>query len=438
MLTIYGSGRDGYCDGHRRRDFLRIGALGMGGMALPGFLRAEQAAGIRHNEKAVIMIYLAGGPPHVDMFDLKEDAPAEYRGGSSAIPTSVPGIRVSEHMPRLAANMDKFALLRAVVGSAGRHGAFQCETGHGMRNQPVGGWPSFGSVLSKVLGDRDPGMPPFVGVSKPRAGGGFLGSAHSAFLPDGDAKPDMVLNNGLSLERVAGRRELLANLDRLRRDVDVGGAMDGVDAFTQRAFEVVTSSTLVKALDLKKEDPAVVARYTRPGNRSVKRYGRTMRDLLTARRLVEAGARCVTVSVGGWDTHKNNSARLAALLPAFDYGLACLVEDLHERGMDKNVSVVVWGEFGRTPKINAKGGRDHWPRVMGALLAGGGMKTGQVIGSTDRLGGEPEDRPVHVAQVFSTLYHNCGIDATKLSFEDQTGRPQFIVKDRMSPIAELV
>ena len=445
MLTIYGQ-KARFCDGVSRRNFLRIGALGLGGLALPHLLQAEAAAGIRRSHKATIMIFLPGGPSHQDIFDLKMDAPAEIRGEFKPIKTNVPGIQICEHLPRLAAMMDKLVLIRSIVGARDNHDAFQCQTGRLNTNQPPGGWPSLGSVLSKLNGPVDPSVPPFIGLA-PRMGhmewadpgkSGFLGLAHAPFKPDGAGKADMVLQ-GVTLDRLADRKGLLAGFDQFRRDVDATGLMGGLDAFNAQAFGLLTSSKLLEALDLSREDRRVVEMYGKGDPKNRDDGGpKLMEHFLTARRLVEAGARCVTLAFSRWDHHGDNFGALRQDLPLLDQGLSALIEDLHQRGMDQDVSVVVWGEFGRSPTINKDGGRDHWPRVSCAALAGGGMKTGQVIGATDRLGGEAVERPVQFGEVFATLYHNLGIDVSKATIPDLSGRPRYLVEDGCLPLPELI
>jgi hypothetical protein len=443
MLAVYGP-KARFCDGISRRNFLRIGALGLGGLALPQLLQLESQAGIRRSHKAVIMIYLPGGPPHQDMFEIKTDAPLEIRGEFKPIPTKVPGIQICEHLPLMAGMMDKLAVIRSVVGARDDHSDFQCMTGRVSRDQPPGGWPSFGAVVSKMLGQTDHAVPPFVGLEPKMqhrpynaATPGFLGAAHGSFRPGGEGKADMVLN-GVTLDRLADRRTLLASFDQFRRDVDSSGLMEGLDAFNQQALGVLTSGKLLEALDFQKEDKKVIERY---GKGDPKPHGDAApmltEQFLTARRLVEAGARVVTVAFGFWDYHGNNHKNAKADLPLLDRGVTALVQDLHERGLDKDVSVVVWGEFGRTPTINKDGGRDHWPRVSCAVLAGGGMKTGQAIGATDRLGGEATERPVDFQEVFATLYHNLGIDASKTTITDLSGRPRYLVEN-FAPIRELI
>jgi len=448
MLTIPGNLGRVFCDGVSRRDFLRIGGLAMGGIGLPQLLQAEAASRVGRSAKSVIMIYMAGAPPHQDMFDLKMDAPLEYRGPYKPISTKVPGIQISEHMPHSARIMDKLVPIRSMWGSVtGDHDSHVCYTGRSARGVPVppGGWPSIGSVMTKLVPRSAREVPPFVGLA-PKAGHppygspghpGFLGPAYSAFRPNGEGVGDLTLN-GISSDRLGDRRALLGAFDRMRRDADQSGLMAGLDTFNQQAFDVLTSSRLLEALDVSKESAKTRERY---GKGDTKNYGdgapRNNEHFLVARRLVEAGARCVTMNFGRWDFHSANHSELLTHLPLFDQGLTALVEDLHERGLDKDVAVVAWGEFGRTPQINKDAGRDHWPRVGCAVLAGGGFKTGQVIGATDRLGGEPTDRPVHFGEVFATLYHWLGIDLANTTLPDLSGRPQYLV-DGWSPMRELL
>jgi hypothetical protein len=439
-----------------RRDFLRIGGLGMGGLGMGGLslaqlLAAEAQAGIRNSQKAVIMIYLVGGPPHQDMFDLKPDAPREIAGPWQPIDTNVRGIRIGEHFPRLAGMMDRLVPIRSIVDAQNGHDAIQCFTGRTRRNMPAGGWPQMGSVVAKLQGPVHPSIPPFVSLCYTcthgpynEPGPGFLGIGEAGLRPMGPSREDMILH-GVTPQRLGDRRTLLASMDRLRRDLDAGGNMHGMDVFSERAMQLLTSSRLVDALDLSKEDPRIVARYG-TGDETVfmddNGAPRVPQSLLLARRLVEAGCRVVTVNYSKWDWHggANNSIfkREAEDFPALDQALSALVEDLHVRGLGNDVTVIVWGEFGRTPIISKNVGRDHWPRVSAALLAGGGMRTGQVIGATDRLGGEAIARPVTFAEVFATLYHNLGIDVSQKTFPDLNGRPQFVLDASAAPLAELV
>jgi hypothetical protein len=447
MLTIGGGARGRDCDGVTRRDFLRIGGLALGGLSLPGILRAEAEASIASSHKAIIMVFLAGGPPHQDMFDLKMNAPAEIRGEFRPIATNVPGLEICEHMPRLAAMMDKLAVIRTIVGAHGDHSAGQCLTGYtDTLSKLQGGRPSLGAILSKLEGPRESSVPPFVGLSpktKEKRWGnpgdpGYLGTAHAPFTPFraetvAAAEPGVDIDLG----RLGVRRTLLDELDSLRRQFEANEAVEGFDSFTRRAFDILTSGKLFQALDVTKEDPKLRAKYGY-GDMTNEADGPPCCNdqFLMARRLVEAGARCVTISFGRWDTHSNNFESCARRIPKLDAALSALIEDLHARGLDKDVSVVVWGEFGRTPKINPQAGRDHWPQVSFALLAGGGMRTGQVIGSTDRHAEAPKDRPVSFQNVFSTLYHNLGIGPDAY-VPDRNGRPMYLL-DHYEPIRELI
>lgn len=453
MLTVLGRryAEGGFCDRFSRRNFLKVGTLGLAGLNLPQLLRAESAAGIRSSRKSVIMIYLVGGPPHQDMFDLKPEAPQEIAGPWRPIATNVPGFDICEAFPRLAKIADKLVAIRSIVGSQPGHDAIQVYNGHHPRKTtPSGGWPQFGSAVAKLQGSAADTTPPFVSLCYQcthgpynEPGPGFLGSAYNPFRPLGPTRDDMVLQ-GVTLERLADRRSLLRGLDQFRREADATRVMHGMDAFTEQAMGLLTSSRLAEALDISKEDPRVIARYgTGDPTKFMDQNGapRVPQSLLLARRLIEAGARVVTLNYSKWDWHggANNSIfkREGEDFPVFDQCVSALVEDLHQRGLDRDCSVVIWGEFGRTPKISAQVGRDHWPQVNCALLAGGGMKTGQVIGATDRLGGEAVARPVTFGEVYATLYRNLGIDASQLTLTDLNGRPQYLVEDNVRPLPEL-
>ena len=453
MLTILEQpdSRPQFCDGISRRNFLKIGSLGIG-LSLPELFALDARSGIRNSNKSIIMIYLVGGPPHQDMFDLKPEAPREIAGEFRPIPTNVSGIEICEHLPRLASRMDKLAIIRSICDAQPEHNAYQCFTGRNQRQRvPAGGWPSLGATVSKLQGSRDPSVPPFVSLCHTATHGpynepgpGFLGVPSSSFRPMGPGRSDMVLN-GITLDRLHDRKSLLAAVDRFRRDADASGMMLGLDAFTRQAMGVLTSSKLADALDLSKASSKDRERYG-TGNPKIHIDGngapRVPQNLLTARRLIEAGARVVTVNYSKWDWHGGPYGtifnRQREDHPVFDKALSALIDDLHASGLDKDVTVGVWGEFGRTPKVNKQAGRDHWPRVSFALLAGGGMKTGRVIGATDRLGGEPVDRPVTFGELFATLYHNLGIDVGTATVTDLHGRPQYLVDNAAEPLPELI
>ena len=441
-----------------RRGFLRLGTLGLGSLTLPKLLRAEAASGVRSSHKSVILIYLVGGPPHQDMFDLKPTAPSEYAGPWNAIPTNVPGIQICEALPRLSKIMDKLVVVRSLVGNQADHDAIQVYSGHHPNKQtPVGGWPQFGSAVAKLNGQVDPSVPPFVSLCYTcthgpynEPGPGFLGPGAKPFNAImGKTRDDMIFR-GMNVDRLADRKSLLNRFDNMRRSLDANGTMSAMDTFTQQAFGLLTSSKMADALDLSKEPQRVIERYG-TGDPTVfmdsNGAPRVPQSMLMARRLIEAGARVVTLNYSKWDWHggRNTEGRVdnsifvreAEDFPIFDQCVSALVEDLHVRGLDKDCTVIVMGEFGRTPKINAQVGRDHWPNVNCALLAGGGMNTGQVIGATDKIAGEVVSRPVTYGELYATLYRNLGIKPETATLPDLSGRPQYLVEDNATPMREL-
>jgi hypothetical protein len=438
MFTVFGP-HQRYCDGVSRRSFLKIGGLAVGGLTLPNLLRAEQQTAASKSRQSVIMVYLSGGLAHQDTFDLKPDAPKEVRGEFKPIATNVPGIQIGELLPRLSRCMDKIILLRSLVGLRDEHSSFQNTTGFTMNETKRDGKPHFGSIVAKMQGSRDPIVPPFVDLfptmqHKPynSPNGGFLGRAASPVKLDGSDLAAMQLQ-ALTLDRLGDRRRLLQQVDEWKRDAD-GRDRTGMDANYERAFDVLTSRKLVDALDVTREPASLRERYGRGSPKHLGDGAPMWNDqLIMARRLVEAGARCVTVAYGFWDTHGQNFRHLKQHMPLFDQGISALVEDLYARGLDRTTTLVVWGEFGRTPKINKDAGRDHWSRVNGALLSGGGMRTGQVIGSTDATAGEAKDQPIPYRDVLATVYHNLGIDPNGMVY-DISGRPSPILPSDNRPI----
>jgi hypothetical protein len=439
MLTLLGP-RHRYCDGLSRRSFLRIGGLALGGLTLPQLLRAEQQNGRGRSAKSVIMVYLSGGMAHQDTVDLKPNAPAEVRGDFKPIATSVPGIQISEHLPRLAACMDRLVVLRSVVGQQDEHTSFQNLTGYPMNVAQRENRPHAGAVIAKVLGQADPVVPAFVDLfptmqhrpyNSPAPGP--LGRGANPAKLDGEDLAVMKLRD-MTAADLSERRRLMEQLDRLRQSVE----RSPLDIHYQRAFDVLTSGKLVEAMDVSKEPVAVRDRYGRGSPKHLGDGAPQWNDqLLMARRLIEAGARCVTVAYGFWDTHGQNFRYLKNQLPLFDQGISALVEDIYARGLDRDVTIVVWGEFGRTPKINKDVGRDHWARVNSAILAGGGMSTGQVLGSTDSTAGEAKDYPIHYRDVLATVYHQLGIDPHAM-VQDVAGRPSPSLPSTVQPISRLV
>jgi hypothetical protein len=426
MLSFLGR-RHVFCDGLHRRNFLKVGAFGAG-LTLADMLRLKAVAGATSPStriKSAIMVYLPGGPSHLDMYDLKPDAPAEFRGEFKPIPTNVPGVQISEHFPRQAKMFDKLAVVRSLV-SVEEHSDSYVMTGYSEQANRTQHHPSFGAVVSKLRAGQDD-LPPFVSLRGMSVGNepGYLGVGHRAFNPDGNGMSNLKLKAGFTVEGMESRKQLLTSFDTVRRDIDRGTTMAGLDSFTGRAFDMIASGTVHRALDLKKEDPRVLDRY------------KGVDAFLRARRLVEAGVGCVTLSYGGWDTHSSNFKTLKRQLPELDRGIANLIQDLHDRGMEDDVVTVVWGEFGRTPKINSTdAGRDHWAPAMSALVAGGGLKMGQAIGATSARGEYPKDRPYKAPQLLATLYQAIGIDPA-LTFPNGTGRPMYILDER-KPVTELL
>ncbi len=448
-----------------RRAALTIGATGLAGLSLSDVLRADG----RTSGKSIINIHLDGGPPQHETIDPKPEAPVEIRGEFRAIATTVPGLMISELMPQVAEHARQIAFLRSLVGSAGAHDAFQCQSGYPASDlKAIGGRPAVGCVVSKLLGKPSDSMPAFVDLMQGRplvrdsARAGFLGQGYAPFRPDMSklfARPlepgmvkelaargpnhtlELVPTEGLTLQRIDDRIHLLAQFDRFQREIDRSGAMDAMDMFSQQALQILASGKLAQALKLEQEPESILRMYT-PVTSNAGVQSTTSEDahsakkLLLARRLVQAGVRCVSVSFSDFDTHSKNFPRMRHLMPIVDHALVALLKDLERTGLNHEVVVVVWGEFGRTPKINQDGGRDHWPEVGPALLFGAGIRGGQVVGSTDRLGAKVTSRPVTYQEVMATLYRSLGIAASQTTLPDPTGRPQHLL-DQPHPIHEI-
>ena len=435
------------CDGLSRRNLLRLGGTGaLAGLSLPTLLelQAKAASGDGAQAKSVIMIFLAGGVSHQDFVDLKPNAPKEVRGEFNPIGTNVPGIEICELAPRMAKMADKFAIIRSIADSDGAHAATQCWSGVRRGDQVRMQQPSIGSFLAKELGSREATMPAFMGLTKtcghkPWSDVGFpgkLGRAYAPVKPDGEDIKAMSLK-GITLDQLNNRKKLLAAFDGFRRSSD-NAVFSGADAIYEQAFDVLTSSKLLNALDVSKEDPKIRERYGKGSPKNVNDGPPVWNEqVLICRRLIEAGVRCVTLGFGRWDYHGNNFGQMKSRLPLVDQVLSALVTDLHERGMDKDVTVLVCSEFGRTPKINKNAGRDHWPPASCALLAGGGLRTGQVIGSTTKDAGHPDQRPVKYQEILATLYHNMGINP-KGFIRDDADRPVKLLNQNPDPLHELV
>ena len=406
------------------------------------------------------MIYLPGGPPQHETFDPKPDAPVEIRGAFGPIATSLPGVQFCELMPKLSQMADRFSIVRTLTGMENRHESFQCYSGRkGGRvgdSEPSGGWPTLGSVVSQKLGPGRDGMLPYVDVGPKMGYGpynntglhdnapgiswpGITGPQHVPFALEGEGRADLILN-GIDMDRLGDRRTLLESIRQSQQQVDLGG----LDGYQQQAFGILTSNRMAEAMDVEREDAKTRAWYgeSQETDRGFGGAPQSPQHLLLARRLIEAGVRCVTVAFGAWNWHGQRGGTLEHLskkfIPVLDHALSVLLTDLEQRGLLERTSVVVWGEFGRTPRINAKGGRDHWPATQSVLLTGGGMRGGIVLGETDRHGGSPISRPIHVQEVFATLYRNLGLDANATTVTDFQGRPRYLVDNGHQPIAELI
>jgi hypothetical protein len=425
MLSILGRGTT-LCDGITRREVLRVGGLAFAGLTLADVLRLREnradagTAAVSSRAKSVIMIWLRGGASHIDSYDMKPHAPAEIRGEFQPIATNVPGIQICEHMPRQAGIMDKLAVLRGIRSiDLGDHTPHYILTGFPDRGKR----PVFGAVVS-YLRPRSDGMPPYASLMyKPpglydNEGPTYLGNAHRPFVPKAEGLANLSLAKGVSLDRLRGRRALLREFDILSREVDKSGSMPAIDAYTQRAMEMIASPQVREAFDLGKEPAA---------NRE--RYGKFCENFLLARRLAEAGVSVVTLKVGDWDTHEKNFRDMREQLPQLDQGFHALVTDLYDRGLEKDVAVVLWGEFGRAPRISRGDGRDHWPEAGAGVIAGGGFNVGQVIGETDGHGGEAKGKAYTPSNVLASLYRHLGIDPAT-TIRDRNGRPMHVLDDR--------
>jgi hypothetical protein len=456
MLSIFGQGnrRGAFCDRVSRRGFLQIGGAALGGLSLRQLLALEKQAGVGKSNKAIINIYLPGGPSHLDMWDLKPNAPVEIRGEFKPISTNVPGMEICELFPKLATMADKYTIIRSLSDSDGAHDGYQCMTGRKKSDRgPSEGWPSAGAWVSRLGGPADPAVPANMAMMYTTGNktwglpyeAGFLGAKHNPFNTVGRKareKSDNMVLNGITLERLRDRDQLRRALDQFRRETDVMLRMESVESNLEQALGILTDSKLGDALDLSKEDPKIVARYGK-SDTAFQRDGapRMVENFCLARRLVEAGARYVSLNYSRWDWHGGDGMNYPMSreeFPLLDGALSALLTDLHERGLDKDVSVVMWGEFGRTPKINKNNSRDHWPQANACLVAGGGMRHGQVIGATNKHGEEPSDRPVKFQEVFATLYHNLGLDAHRDRLFDGSGTPRYPTDSDIEPIRELL
>jgi uncharacterized protein (DUF1501 family) len=450
MFTIDAGTTARYCDGLSRRSFLQVGVAGMASVSLADVLRARDASTGPRKDTSVILIWLDGGPSHLDLYDMKPEAPAEYRGIWKPIKTKVPGIEISELFPLQAQVADKFSIVRSLHHDSGDHftGAHYMLTGRDGANggDTSGKYPSIGSIVAKIRGARRPGMPPYVAVPYAASiglvpgyfGANYLGVPYDPFSTHGDPNSDgfqvqdLSIASAMSIRRLEDRRGLLEHIDTLRRAADASGTFTAIDRFHRQAFDLVTGPAARRAFDLSSEDPRIR-----------ERYGRTHwgQSTLLARRLVEAGVTFVTVHFGGWDHHWNLKAGMESHLPQVDRAVSALFSDLDSRGLLDQVLVMVCGEFSRTPRMNdgsgqGTPGRDHWGNAMFCVLGGGGVQGGRIVGETDSKGELPKERPVVAGDIHATMYQVLGIDP-ETHFLDFAGRPVPAV-DRGAVIHELV
>ncbi|MGB1925460.1 MAG: DUF1501 domain-containing protein [Rubripirellula sp.] len=468
MIQFQFGNRFRNCSGVSRRSFLRAGSCGIAGINLPNLLAQQAIAGEAKRPKSLILIHLDGGPPQMDLIDPKPQAPSEVRSPFAPISTRVPGLHLTELMPQCAKIADRLVFLRSLVGSDGKHHAFQCQSGYHEKDlQAIGGRPAIGCVVKHLKSNPNDTVPSFIDLMQGRplvrnsARPGFLGIRSKPFRPDiselwhrelepgmkGELKrlgvghkTELRLNPNLPSDRINERLSLLQSIDGFDRSLDPSGSMLAMDQFHEQAFRVLTSGTFSKAMDIHSEDPKVIARYTPQikfdGTQSTTSEGPdSLLKFMLARRLIEAGVRVVSLSLSDFDTHSNNNERMRNLGPLFDHGFHALIQDLDDRGLLETTTVLAWGEFGRTPKVNDKGGRDHWPNASMAMMAGGGLPEGVVLGSTDREAGKVTERPISFADVAATLYRQLGIDPQSM-IHDQTGRPHMLMSEG-NPIIEL-
>ncbi|QDU46637.1 hypothetical protein Mal52_51590 [Symmachiella dynata] len=457
MLQVDMGNTEKYCDGMSRRSFVQLGVAGMATAGLADVLRAKETAAEGQRDRSVILLWLDGGPGHLDLYDLKPEAPAEIRGMWNPIPTNVPGFEISELFPQQAKIADKFSIVRSLHHGTGDHfaGGHRMLTSKAMGvsgGNKSGKFPSLGSVITRELGAKNPGMPSYISVPVASSiglrpgyfGGNWLGVQHDPFQTGGDPNKDkfkvknLNLAKGLSLTRLEDRRGLLTQLDTIPRNVEKTATFDAMDRFDKNAFEFVSGKSAREAFDLSREDPRIRDLYGRHT------WGQST---LLARRLVEAGARFVTCHFGGWDSHWDLESRMNSYLPRVDAAVSGLFKDLEQRGLLESTMVVLCGEFSRTPRINDGGnggpplskgtpGRDHWGASMFCLMGGGGIRGGQIIGSTDSKGYRPLTRAVRPEHIHATIYKAMGLNPA-LHLLDHRGRPTPVLEDP-TPISELL
>lgn len=436
-----------------RRWFLKAGALGAAGLSLPQLLQQEALAGSDKRLNSVILLWMRGGPSHIDMWDPKPDAPVEYRGEFGTIPTNVPGINLTDMLPKTAQIMDKWSIVRSLHHHDAGHstGDQICFTGYNSGpNADENVQPSCGSIVAEQLGHLNPTLPTYVMIPKmvPGTSSAYLGVSYKPFETLADpakegpfSVPNFALADGLTADRLGNRRELLTGFDRLQRKLDARGQMVAMDRFQQQAWGILSSPAARAAFDLDAEPMELRQRYGfmpafDPGASNRCGASNWAQRMILARRLVEAGVRLVTVDLRWWDTHVQGFDSLRrGFLPRWDQAYSALIQDLEERGLLDSTMVLAWGEFGRTPRVNNDAGRDHYPNVFSAAFAGGGVKGGRVVGSSDSKGAFPKDNPKTPQDVLATIYRHLGIDVHK-SYLNNAGRPIPVLPSG-NPILEL-
>jgi hypothetical protein len=442
MLNLWGRRVATDCEGTSRRDFLKVGALGMTGLGLTGLLRLRQAAaaaGRPMRDTSVVWLWLGGGPTHIETFDPKMEAPTEFRSTVGAAPTSLPGVKIGGLLPEMARRAHRLAFVRSFAhGNSGHSGGthfVMTGTDHPPADSgapPIK--PSLGSIAARVRGANHPdtGIPTYIRLAGLYADGPtWLGPAFAPFDVSGQSRNN--LNLSVQLDRLQDRRSLLGKLDAADRAIDQSGLMAGLDAFDQQAFDLILGRSK-QAFNLEREDPRVRDRYA-SGTAGLGE------QLLLARRLCEAGCGFVTLhfanSEQGWDMHNKMTPQLHKACPPLDRAVSIFLDDLEERGLSEKILLVITGEFGRTPRINGDAGRDHWGPLCTLALAGGGLRMGQVVGESSAKAEVPKSSPIYPKHLMATVFHVLGIDPT-LQYMDPTGRPTFLLPEGAEPIAELV
>jgi hypothetical protein len=442
MLNLFGTRTSRDCGGTTRRDFLKVGALGLTGLSLPGLLRLRRAAaseGRPTRDTSVIWLWLGGGPTHIETFDPKMSAPAEFRSAVGAVQTSLPGVQIGSLFPQMARMANRLAFVRSFAHGNSGHAGGTHFVMTGVDHPPADSGapqirPSLGSIAARVRGANNPrtGIPTYIRLSGLYADGPHgLGAAYAPFDVGGQARNNLNLN--LPVDRLHDRRSLLRTFDTVNRRIDRSGLMEGLDAFDRQAVELILGRAR-EAFDISREDPRTRDRFT-AGTAGLGN------NLLLARRLCEAGCGFVTLNYSnssqGWDMHNDMVTQLRQACPPMDRAIAAFLEDLEQRGLSDKILLVITGEFGRTPRINPQRGRDHWGPLCTLALAGGGLRMGQVVGESSARAEIPRTAPIYPRDLVATVFHVLGINGQQ-QYVDQSGRPQYFVPEGGRPIAELV